>query len=202
MAITRNFKEALKNRRTYYNITNQSLVSDKEIEDILGYALNNVPSAFNSQSTRMVLLLGENHKKLWDIVKETLKKIVPEKDFPATEAKIDDSFAAGYGTVLFFEDKSVVKGLQDAFPAYKDNFPIWSEHTAGMHQLAVWTMLEDAGLGASLQHYNPLINSAIAEAWNIDPNWELKSQMPFGVPTKDPGNKEMKPLSERLKIFK
>lgn len=200
--MARDFKEAIKHRRTYYSISNKSTVSDKNIEEILEFALNNIPSAFNSQSTRMVLLLRENHQKLWNIVKNTLQKIVPEEDFSATKAKIEGSFASGYGTVLFFEDESIIKNLQQTFPLYKDKFPIWSEHTTGMHQLAVWTMLEDAGLGASLQHYNPLINDEVAKTWNIDSNWELKAQMPFGVPTtQEPGKKEMKPISERLKVF-
>lgn len=118
----KSFEEALKHRRTYYSITNQSPVSDEEIERIVNLAVTHVPSAFNSQSTRVVLLLGENHKKLWHIVKETLRKIVPPEVFKTTEAKIDNSFASGYGTVLFFEDQSVVKGLQEAFSSYKDNF--------------------------------------------------------------------------------
>ena len=99
----KSFEEALKHRRTYYSITNQSPVSDEEIERIVNLAVTHVPSAFNSQSTRVVLLLGENHKKLWHIVKETLRKIVPPEVFKTTEAKIDNSFASGYGTVLFFE---------------------------------------------------------------------------------------------------
>jgi len=65
---------------------------------------------------RVVLLLGENHKKIWEITKETLRKIVPAEAFKSTEDKIDGSFAAGYGTVLYFEDQSVVKGLQGCFP--------------------------------------------------------------------------------------
>ena len=94
----KSFEEALKHRRTYYSITNQSPVSDEEIERIVNLAVTHVPSAFNSQSTRVVLLLGENHKKLWHIVKETLRKIVPPEVFKTTEAKIDNSFASGYGT--------------------------------------------------------------------------------------------------------
>ena len=34
-----NFKEALQNRRTYYTISNKSLISDKEIEDIVKFAV-------------------------------------------------------------------------------------------------------------------------------------------------------------------
>lgn len=197
----KSFREALKQRRTYYSITNQSPISDKKIEDIINFAVTHVPSAFNSQSTRVVLLLGENHKKLWQIVKDTLQSIVPAEAFAGTEAKIDNCFACGYGTVMFFEDQSVVKGLQEAFVAYKDNFPIWSLQTSGMHQLAVWTMLEDAGLGASLQHYNPLIDQAVRREWNLPDHWTLMAEMPFGLPTGDPGDKEFKDLSERVRVF-
>lgn len=197
-----NFKEALQNRRTYYTISNKSLISDKEIEDIVKFAVTHVPSSFNSQSTRVVLLLGENHKKLWKITKETLRKIVPAEAFKSTADKIDGSFAAGYGTVLYFEDQSVVKGLQDAFPAYSDNFPVWSNHTSAMHQFAIWTMLEEAGFGASLQHYNPLIDEEVAKTWNLPSTWKLVAQMPFGVPTQGPGEKSFQPIDERVKVFK
>ena len=74
-----------------------------------------------------------------------------------------------------FEDDSVVKGLQDAFPAYATNFPVWSMHTSAMHQLAVWTMLEDAGLGASLQHYNPIIDEEVAATWHLPASWKTCS---------------------------
>lgn len=145
------------------------------------------------------MLLRDEHKKLWDITKEELKKVSP--DFEKTREKIDGCFASGYGTVLFFEDMSVVKGLQDAFPLYADNFPIWSQQTSGMHQFAIWAMLEDAGLGATLQHYNPLIDSRVAKEWNIPENWKLIAQMPFGKPVAEPAEKEYKPLEGRVKVI-
>lgn len=200
--MSKNLKDALKSRRTFYSISNKSLVSDAEIEDIVNFAVTHVPSAFNSQSPRLVLLLGENHRKLWDIVKATLKKMLPADAFPATEAKINNSFASGYGTVLFFEDRTVVKSLCDSFPAYKDKFPAWSQHTSAMHQLAVWTMLEDAGFGASLQHYNPLIDEEVRKEWELPDSWDLVAEMPFGVPVHEPGTKQFNPLEGRVKIFK
>jgi uncharacterized protein len=197
----RTFKEALKHRRSYYSIGNQSPVSDKKIEEIVKYAVTHVPSAFNSQSTRVVVLLGENHQKLWSIVKETLRKIVPAAAFDSTEAKID-SFAAGYASLLYFEDQTVVESLQNAFPSYADNFPIWSQQTSGMHQLAIWTMLEDAGFGATVQHYNPLIDDEVRTTWNIPVSWKLIAEMPFGAPTGEPGEKAFQPIDERVKVFK
>lgn len=194
--------DALKHRRSYYKIDNRSTISNQEIEQIIEFAVTNTPSAFNSQSTRVVLLLGENHTKLWEIVKNTLKKIVPEEAYLATEAKIDGCFKAGYGTVLFFEDTTVIQGLQSQFPPYADRFPVWSQHTSAMHQLVVWTMLEDAGMGASLQHYNPLIDNEVRATWNLPQTWELVSQMPFGTPVADPDPKTFSPLAERIRVFK
>ena len=161
----KNLKKAIEGRRTYYSISDKSPVSNEEIKEIIDFAVLNVPSSFNSQSTRVVLLLNDNHKKVWNIVKEVLKKIVPADAFPSTEAKIDNAFAAGYGTVLFYEDQSVVEGLQKAFPSYSENFPVWSQHTSAMHQFAIWTMLEEVGFGASLQHYNPIIDEEVAKSF-------------------------------------
>lgn len=197
----RSFKEALRHRRSYYELTSESPVSDSKIADIVRFAVKHVPSAFNSQSTRAVLLLHEHHSDLWQIVKEVLHTILPAEAFARTETKIDQSFASGYGTILFFEDQAIVDQLQLNFPLYADNFPVWSQQTSGMHQLAVWAMLEDAGFGASLQHYNPLIDDRVRAQWELPDSWKLIAQMPFGKPAAEPGAKEFKPLDERVKIF-
>ncbi|NDW09491.1 nitroreductase family protein [Dysgonomonas sp. 520] len=199
--MTRNFKEAIEHRRSYYSLSNTSPISDSQIKEVVDTAVKNVPSAFNSQSTRTVLLLGDHHKKLWNIVKETLRKKLSADNFKSTESKIDNCFASGYGTVLFFEDNTVVEELQNAFPTYSDKFPVWSQHTSAMHQFAIWTMLEDAGLGASLQHYNPLIDEEVIHTWALNPKWKLVAQMPFGTPLEEPGAKEFNPLVGRSLIF-
>ncbi len=201
-AMRRTFEEAMEHRRSYYSIGSDSPVLDEEVVHVIRQAVKNVPSAFNSQSTRIVLLLGDEHKKLWNIVKETLKKMISAEAFVQTEAKIDGCFASGHGTVLFFEDTSAVKKLQEAFPAYQDRFPTWSQHTSAMHQFAIWTMLEDLGLGATLQHYNPLIDDEVRHTWKLPKEWELIAEMPFGMPTAEPGGKEFLDLSERIKIFR
>ena len=78
------------------------------------------------------------------------------------------------------KNMNVVKGLQEKFVLYADNFPIWSEQSSGMAQLAVWTALSDADIGASLQHYNPLVDAETAKTWNIPASWKLRAMMPFG----------------------
>ena len=119
----RTFAEALEHRRSYYSIGSDSPVLDEEVVHIIRTAVKNVPSAFNSQSTRIVLLLGDEHKKLWDIVKNTLKRAFRLRLLQRRKAKIDGCFAAGHGTVLYFEDTTVVKKLQDAFPSYSEKLP-------------------------------------------------------------------------------
>ena len=118
----RTFEQALANRRSYYLIENESPVPDEEIVRILHEAIKHVPSAYNSQTTRIVLLLKDEHKKLWNIVKKVLKKMLTEEVFANSEKKIDTSFASGHGTVLFFEDTSVVGKFMEAYPLYSNNF--------------------------------------------------------------------------------
>jgi uncharacterized protein len=199
--MSKDFLTAVADRRTFYGISKEVLVSGERIKDIIDHAVMHTPSAFNSQSARVVLLLDNQHDKLWDITMEALRKVVPADQFAPTEDRIN-SFKSGYGTVLFFEDTSVVQSLQQEFALYKDNFPIWSQQSSGMHQFVIWTALEAEGLGASLQHYNELIEDDVKREWRIPSNWKLIAQMPFGKPTSEPGEKEYQPLEGRVKVFK
>ncbi|MCM0650243.1 nitroreductase family protein [Clostridium swellfunianum] len=199
--MSKDFLTAVADRRSFYGISKEAVVSDDRIKEVIDHAVKHTPSAFNSQSARVILLLGNHHDRLWDITKEALRKIVPADQFSSTEEKIN-SFKSGYGTVLFFEDNTVVESLQQQFALYKDNFPVWSQQSSGMHQFVIWTALEIEGFGASLQHYNELIETDVKKEWNIPNNWKLIAQMPFGKPIADPGEKQFQPLDERVKVFK
>ncbi len=197
----KDFYQAIQDRRSIYGISKEQIVSEERIREVVNHAVLHTPSAFNSQNGRVIILFGEQSDKLWDITMEALRKIVPADKFGPTEEKIN-SFKAGYGTILYFEDLSVVEDLQQRFQLYKDNFPTWSLQSIGMVQFAIWTSLELEGLGASLQHYNPLIDEAVKQQWNIPEKWRLVAQMPFGKPVAAPGEKEFLPLEERVKVFK
>lgn len=197
----KDFATAVEERRSIYVINNEAIVSDERIQEIVEHAVKHTPSSFNSQTARAVVLLGEQHSKLWSITTETLRQVVPANDFSPTEEKMN-MFGAGYGTVLFFEDQSIVKGLQEKFPSYADNFPIWSLQSSGMVQYVVWTALEQEGFGASLQHYNPLIDDEVKSEWNIPLDWKLLAEMPFGKPIVAAGEKQFSPVEDRVKVFK
>ena len=173
-------KNLYQNRRSVYALGKNLPISEQEVLEIIDNAVKYAPSAFNSQTAHAVVLLGENHQKLWDITFGELEKFLPtEEAKAATKGKID-SFAEAYGTILFFEDHDVVKGLQEQFPSYADNFPIWSEQSTGIASFTVWNALAEAGVGANIQHYNPVIDKKVAAEWDIPANLVLRAQMPFG----------------------
>ena len=171
--------DKLKKRRTQYALGKNLPIPEAQVDSLIREAIRLSPSSFNSQSSRAVILFGKESDKFWNITREALRAVVPAADFEGTSKKID-SFANGAGTVLFFEDQEPVKALQASFPLYAHNVPIWSEHSTGIAQLAVWATLADADIGASLQHYHPLVDADVAKAWNIPASWKLTAQMPFG----------------------
>ena len=67
--MSKDFLTAVADRRTFYSISKENVVSDNRIKEIIDHAVKHTPSAFNSQSTRVVLLLGQHHDKLWDMAK-------------------------------------------------------------------------------------------------------------------------------------
>ncbi|MDR0952855.1 MAG: nitroreductase family protein [Elusimicrobiota bacterium] len=199
--MSKDFFEVIAARRTRYSIDNKVSITQARVQEILEIALKNTPTSFNSQGGRLVLLFGEHNQKLWDIVKNTLKAIVPADKFAPTEKKIN-SFAAGFGAILFFEDQSVVEKLKTQLPTYKDSFEPWAQQSSGMLQYVIWAAFTAEGLGASLQHYNPLIDAEVAKVFNLPKEWRLIAQMPFGNPTAEPFNKVQQPIETRLKVFK
>ncbi len=195
------FWKAVEARRSVYGFSSEKPVGQNEIVNIVERALTLVPSTMNSQSTRIVVLFGDHHRKLWDIVLDGLRKVTDDQQFAKSEAKVRGDFQTGYGTILFFEDEAVVKGLQEQFALYADKFPVYSDNTAGMHQFTVWTALAQEGLGASLQHYHPLIDEDVRKEWSIPDSWRLTAQMPFGKPLYVPGPRDDAHISQRLKVF-
>lgn len=222
MADKKSLIDSLKERRTLHRTTKDVPISDDRIVELTELAVKHVPSSFNSQSTRLVVLLKDEHDKFWDMTLEILKPLVPADKFGQTEQRIA-GFRAGYGTVcfaqilglfrehpqnwsltnasqiLFFEDPEPVYALQKNFPIYADKFPGWTEHTSAMHQYFLWMALEAEGLGASLQHYNPLVDQKVQQTWKVPQEWSLKAQLVFGGRDSAPAEKTFKPIhGERL----
>lgn len=198
--MNQNFYQTIEKRRSFYSITKESTVSDEYLKNIVRNSLKHSPSAFNSQSAYAILLLGNHHDKLWSLTLDILEKIVSQENFKKTKDRIH-SFLNGYGSVLFFENEQAVFALQKKFPSFKDNFPIWSQQSNAMLQYVVWCSFCLEGLGASLQHYNPLIDERVKEQWNVPEHYKLIAQMPFGKPINEPKEKDFQPIEDRFKVF-
>jgi predicted oxidoreductase (fatty acid repression mutant protein) len=115
------FLAHIKNRRTYYPLNKELTIPPSRIQEIVKEALQHVPSSFNSQSNRVVVLFGAEHDKFWDITTETLKAIVPAEQWESTAGRMA-MFKAAAGSILFFEDQTVVEGMQAKFALYADRY--------------------------------------------------------------------------------
>lgn len=196
-----NFLDLIQKRRSIYHLNRKTDISLKEIIKTVETCLKYTPTAFNSQTGRIVILFHEPYLSFWNSTKKTLKKITSPEKFEQTKEKID-SFKKGIGTILFFEEQHTLEALEEKFTLYKDNFQIWSNQSSGMLQYAVWLALAELNLGANLQHYNPLVDEYIYQTFNLPQSWKLMAQMNFGGIQKEADEKTFLDINKRLHVFK
>lgn len=203
--VTMRFSEATQNRRSIRTLDAKITVPDETIIKLAENALLTIPSAFNSQSTRLTILIGEDHQKLWSITADALlAKIGQNRWNGGTKDRIA-GYSDAYGTILFWDDRSCVKRMEENAPdIYKDKTDEWAQQSNGMHQYYMWVALEALGMGANLQHYNPLIDDDVKKTWDIPSGWVLTAQMVFGAAkegTISEPRQQRLPLEQRLLVF-
>lgn len=187
------FLEALKARRSFYQIGKKAKYDKNALVDGIGEVIELTPDAFNMQSVRVLVLFEEKSEAFWDKVNQTFDNKLDEFKFKG--------FRGGNGTVLFFTEEKTVNDMGDAFPLYKDNFPIFASHAMGMAQGNVWNYLRTQGFGATLQHYNPIIDEWVKKDYAIPESWKLTAQMPFGEILADEDKKDKLPRAERVRVL-
>lgn len=186
--------ELLKNRRTHYDLDDKIKVSDEKIQELVEEITELVPDAFNMKSQRVVLAQNDEHKKLWDAIYEEFNGEVAREKI--------DSFKNASGTILFFYDNKIVKTMKENFPLYEKQFEKWAYQANGMLQISIWNALEELDLGASLQHYNPIIDKRVKEMFALDDDYVLLGQLVYGKKLSTTEEKEKEDISNRVKIFK
>lgn len=201
-AFNQEIHDAVERRRSIYHIGNQIPYTDDEIVDLIAHSIKYAPTPSNCQSARVIVLLKEQHRRFWNLVKEIYKPQLTPAQFDHLDKKIDARFATGYGTILFFEDQNTVDRMQKENPLYAGRYGRWSNQSSGMLQYSVWMSLEANGLGASLQHYHPPIEDGVRKEWEIPKEWNFMAQMPFGNVTAPPDEKTFLPMEKRLKVYK
>ena len=195
------FQEAVTARRSIYKLGRNIPVLQSQIIATVERMTKDVPSPFNMESARVVVTMLDHHENIWDITRSALKGIVPEEEFAQTEEKID-GFTNAYGTILFYEESDTIYEMQNKYPGYADNFPIWAAQSNGMLQFAIWTALEDMGLGVNIQHYNMLIDEDVKKIFGLPGSWDLVAQMVFGEVLEKPAPIDKLSTGERVKIFR
>lgn len=194
-------KQTIRTRRSIRRLVPAENLSPETIPEILREAMR-VPSAFNMQSYRILSLSGKSHNDLWDLVEQALlAKQGPEKFAAKGNAAKIAGFRGGNGTLLFFEDQDVVEEKGNIAKSYKDTFPDWSQQGSGIIQYAVWLLLTEQGLAASLQHYSNLIEEDVRKRWDIPERWTMISQMPYGLADEIPGIREFIPFETMAKFY-
>lgn len=177
-------------RRSYYAIGRDLPVSEEKVLETIEKVTELVPDAYNIKSQHVVVVTGEKQDLLWDSIYDVFGGQVAREKI--------DSFKAGYGTVLFFINQDKVKALAEQFPLYKDAFPGFSLQANGMLQINIWTALRGLDIGASLQHYNPVIDEKVRELFDIPESWTLMAEMPFGNILQEPEAKEKEDIKQRV----
>lgn len=183
--------DVIKNRRSIYSLNGEVSLTNDELKTLVGEVLRVTPDAFHMQSARVLLLLDEKSSLFWEKVNVAFDHSIQPEKF--------EGFRNAKGTVLFFIETDTVKALQEKFSLYADNFPVWAEQANGMLQINLWNALSDKGIGASLQHYNPVIDDMVHKDYEIPSSWLLRGQMPFGGIAAKAGEKEYMDLSLRMK---
>lgn len=180
-------------RRSYYQLNRNLPVNEQMVTKLVKRFTELTPDAFNMKSARVVVVMHKNQDELWDAIYDVFGgKVAREKI---------DGFKAAYGTILYFYNENTVKGMQEKFPRYAENFPIWANQANGMLQFAIWCGLKDLGIGANLQHYNPVIDAKVKEMFNLPEAWKLVAEMPFGGIVAEPEPKDNEDISKRVRIF-
>ena len=186
--------ESLAQRRSIYGINRELPVPEAEVRRVIERAVELVPDAFNMRSQRVIVALGDKQHQLWDAVYNVFGGKVPREKI--------NGFKAGAGTALYFYDENIVKAMQKQFPLYAANFTVWANQSNGMLQLSIWTALRELGVGANIQHYNPVIDDAVRKLFGVPESWILLAQMPFGGIVAEPDAKPGENIRERVRFDK
>lgn len=172
--------ELLKSRYSCYDIGKNSDIKVKDLASLLAVIAPTFPSAYNSQTSRIIVLDEEKNTSLWDLIDkgaalenpELYEKVMSERIGKAKE---------GLGTILFFEDRDSV---EDKMPTTPERQNAYKEQNSAMATVIVWLILTELELGASLQHFNIGYNEgkdeSIRQLLNLPDSYELMALMPFG----------------------
>lgn len=173
------FLEIASKRRSVYDLGKDSSHSIEDVVAQLRQVMDRVPTAFNSQTSRLVVVSGEDNVKLWDYIYDVQKDVLSQGMLDQM-GPVMQAAKEGLGTILFFEDLDQVKEM----PTQGERTTAYKFTNNGNHQFAAWLTLADMGLGASLQHFNigydQGFDKGVRDLFDLPDTYEMVAQMPFG----------------------
>lgn len=194
------FVDLIEKRRSIYALGTDSEYSKKDIENRIREVVKQVPSAFNSQTTRIVVLFDNANDKFWNHIYDVQKNVL-EGEMWDMMSGVMTGAKNGIGTVLFFEDKETVEKM----PAQGARQEAYKQNNNANAQYAVWLALAEMNLGASLQHFNvgyeQGFDKGTKEMFNLPESYEMLAQMPFGSVEQGAGEKEHIDTDVQVKVF-
>ncbi|MBG9979976.1 nitroreductase family protein [Facklamia sp. DSM 111018] len=197
------FIDLASKRRSHYVVGKNVDYTVEEIADYIGKVALEVPTAFNSQTSRLVIVTGEANAKVWNIIHQTQKEVLPAEMYEYFKGLFEGSENNAFGTILFFEDREAIKAN---IPTNEERQEIYKEQNAANTQYATWLALTELDLGATLQHFNvgykQGFDRSLREALNLPESWELNAQMPFGSIEAEANPKDKMPVDEKVLVIK
>jgi predicted oxidoreductase (fatty acid repression mutant protein) len=159
------------------------------LAEFIGEILKTLPTPWNFQTERLVVLLNDEHKKFWQLAK------VGQSQYGV---QMMDRFMHAHGTILFLIDDASVRRMEKTFPVHAQSCQGWAVESNAMTQFAIWTGLSTIGYGANIQHYHPLTSDQLADEFNLPKGWTLVAEMPFGIGNGDLPEHKHLDTDERL----
>ena len=195
------FLELAEDRRTIYALGKNTDLSQEEIEEQIRKVVKQVPTAFNSQTTRVVVLFDEANEKFWDHIYDVQKDVIQGEMWDMMSGVMVGAKDA-VGTVLFFEDLDAVEQM----PAQGVREEAYKQNNNANAQYALWLAFREMNLGASLQHFNVGYNHGFdkgtKEMFDLPESYEMLAQMPFGSIEQEVEAKDHIDTNEQVKVFK
>lgn len=194
------FVQLVTKRRSIYALGTNSEHSKQDIEARIREVVKQVPTAFNSQTTRLVVLFDGANEKFWNHIYDVQKEVLQGDTWDMMSGIITGA-KKGVGTVLFFEDKKAVEEM----PAQGARQEAYKQNNNANAQYAIWLALAEIDLGASLQHFNvgyeQGFDKGTKEMFGLPESFEMLAQMPFGSIEQAPGEKEHIDTDVQVKVF-
>lgn len=184
----------LAHRRRSVRQVQPAVISDEAIERILEIA-RWTPSSYNSQPWHIVVV-RERLAELWDVIEAAGRQARAGRPVEHFINRLNGYRGAGAVFFIFLDRAVVEEQVRITTYAPASRVEGWALEAVGMLQYALWLAAVDAGLAASLHHFDSE-EEAICRFLEIPyPRFRLIGTMPVGLPAHEVAPPGRRPLEE------